>query len=328
MKIMKQRAAQNFKNATKANAAETRWEKFVAAGPPPPPVPDQQIRSACAAPTPPDGWSSSIDVSVGDLFLPFSDEVHFGERVGLIGPNGTGKTHLLDALAGGDHPRPWHRRIRSAHLGGHVHPGQRSCRLPRPHVHRHRSRAPLRRGEGDEGPRPLRPGVQRPPGAPDRCRVGRRRASRSCASNSRATTCCCSTSPPTTSTSSRRKRSSRALDGFQGTVVAVSHDRTFLATLDRFVMITDDGEVLLVARLRDRPPGSPRSRPTRRAEAGEITMPRISGLRISGLKLSGPRCAAPLRRRRDPSGRPPPGRPSVDRRPQERGLRRGPCRAR
>jgi ATPase subunit of ABC transporter with duplicated ATPase domains len=26
-------------------------------------------------------------------------------------------------------------------------------------------------------------------------------------------------------------------------VVAVSHDRTFLASLDRFVMITDDGDV-------------------------------------------------------------------------------------
>jgi ATPase subunit of ABC transporter with duplicated ATPase domains len=35
----------------------------------------------------------------------------------------------------------------------------------------------------------------------------------------------------------------KALDGFQGTVVAVSHDRTFLARFDRFVMITDDGEV-------------------------------------------------------------------------------------
>lgn len=34
-----------------------------------------------------------------------------------------------------------------------------------------------------------------------------------------------------------------ALDSFQGTVVAVSHDRTFLKKLDRFVMITDDGEV-------------------------------------------------------------------------------------
>jgi len=35
----------------------------------------------------------------------------------------------------------------------------------------------------------------------------------------------------------------KALDGFQGTVLAVSHDRTFLAKLDRFLMITDDGEV-------------------------------------------------------------------------------------
>lgn len=35
MKIMKQRAAANFKNATKANAAESRWERFVKAGPPP-----------------------------------------------------------------------------------------------------------------------------------------------------------------------------------------------------------------------------------------------------------------------------------------------------
>ena len=36
----------------------------------------------------------------------------------------------------------------------------------------------------------------------------------------------------------------QALDGFVGTVIAVSHDRTFLSTLDRFVMITDDGEVI------------------------------------------------------------------------------------
>ena len=35
----------------------------------------------------------------------------------------------------------------------------------------------------------------------------------------------------------------RALDGFQGTVIAVSHDRTFLAKLDRFVMVDDDGSV-------------------------------------------------------------------------------------
>ena len=44
MKIMKQRAALNYKNASKANAAETRWKRFVAQGPPPPPVPPQQIK--------------------------------------------------------------------------------------------------------------------------------------------------------------------------------------------------------------------------------------------------------------------------------------------
>ena len=35
----------------------------------------------------------------------------------------------------------------------------------------------------------------------------------------------------------------RALDRFLGTVLAVSHDRAFLAQLDRFIMINDDGEV-------------------------------------------------------------------------------------
>ena len=35
----------------------------------------------------------------------------------------------------------------------------------------------------------------------------------------------------------------QALDGFEGTVVSVSHDRTFLARFDRFIMINDDGEV-------------------------------------------------------------------------------------
>ena len=34
-----------------------------------------------------------------------------------------------------------------------------------------------------------------------------------------------------------------ALDGFEGTVVAVSHDRAFLRALDRFLLLDDDGDV-------------------------------------------------------------------------------------
>ena len=36
----------------------------------------------------------------------------------------------------------------------------------------------------------------------------------------------------------------QALDRFIGTVIAVSHDRTFLRQLDRFLMISDDGDVI------------------------------------------------------------------------------------
>jgi ATPase subunit of ABC transporter with duplicated ATPase domains len=35
-----------------------------------------------------------------------------------------------------------------------------------------------------------------------------------------------------------------ALDGFDGTVVAVSHDRAFLRTMDRYLMVLHDGTVL------------------------------------------------------------------------------------
>ena len=35
-----------------------------------------------------------------------------------------------------------------------------------------------------------------------------------------------------------------ALDSFEGTVVAVSHDRTFLRSMDRFLMVLHDGTVL------------------------------------------------------------------------------------
>ena len=35
-----------------------------------------------------------------------------------------------------------------------------------------------------------------------------------------------------------------ALDGFEGTVVAVSHDRAFLRAMDRFLMVLHDGSVL------------------------------------------------------------------------------------
>ena len=35
----------------------------------------------------------------------------------------------------------------------------------------------------------------------------------------------------------------QALDGFEGTVVAVTHDRTFLRRLDRYLLVAHSGDV-------------------------------------------------------------------------------------
>ena len=245
MKIMKQRAAQNFKNATKANAAETRWEKFVAAGPPPPPVPDQQIKVRLRGADSARRVVQLVDVTVNDLFLPFSDEVYFGERVGLVGPNGTGKTHLLGALAGTLHD--------PAGLSGTVSFGPRTSVgmftqvNDRPEFRGRTCMDIVRQRIYDE--EQAMKALARYGLAPN---SRQEHQTLSGGQKARLEILCLELDghnvllldEPTDNLDIESSEAlEQALDGFQGTVVAVSHDRTFLATLDRFVMITDDGEV-------------------------------------------------------------------------------------
>ena len=243
MKIMKQRAAQNFKNATKANAAETRWEKFVAVGPPPPPVPDQQIKVRLRGADSARRVVQMLDVSVGDLFLPFSDEVHFGERLGLIGPNGTGKTHLLAALAGtipADHG--------TINFGPRTSVGMFTQVNDRPEFRGRTCMDIVRRRIYDEEQAMkalARYGLAQQSRQEHQTLSGGQKA--------RLEILCLELEghnvllldEPTDNLDIESSEAlEQALDGFVGTVIAVSHDRTFLSTLDRFVMITDDGEII------------------------------------------------------------------------------------
>ncbi len=242
MKIMKQRAAQNFKNATKANAAETRWEKFVAIGPPPPPVPNQQIyvnlRGADAARR----VVQMTGVSMGDLFLPFTDEIHHGERIGLIGPNGTGKSHLLAALAGTKQPD--HGTVvfgPRTSIGVFTQINDRPDFIGRECFDIIRDRV----FDDEKSMKAL-------------ARYGLRLNARqefqtlSGGQKARLEILCLEVEghnvllldEPTDNLDVDSSESlEQALDGFEGTVIAVSHDRTFLAKFDRFLMITEDGEV-------------------------------------------------------------------------------------
>ena len=245
MKIMKQRAAQNDGNAPKANAAETRWEKFVKAGPPPPPVPDQQIlvrlRGADAARR----VVQLTDVSIGDLFLPFSHEIYHGERIGLIGPNGTGKTHLLNALAGTTRP--------NGELSGTIKFGPRTSVGMFTQVN---DRPEFRGRTCLDIVRDRRYDEQLAMKALARFRIARQSRqvveTLSGGQKARLEILCLELDgynvllldePTDNLDVDSSEALERALDGFDGTVIAVSHDRAFLAQLDRFLMITDDGEV-------------------------------------------------------------------------------------
>ena len=100
MRTMKQRAGISEALANRAKAAETRLRHFDEAGAPPEPLKDQQINMKLGG-----GRTAKRVLIVGQLALdgltdPFSTEIWFGDRVAVVGPNGTGKTHFLKLLAG------------------------------------------------------------------------------------------------------------------------------------------------------------------------------------------------------------------------------------
>ena len=242
MKIMKQRAAQNFKNATKANAAETRWEKFVAAGPPPPPVADQQIyvrlRGADAARR----VARLEGVSVGELFDPFSEEIYHGERIGLIGPNGTGKTHLLKVLSGEREPETG-----AITFGPRTSVGVFTQVNNRPDF---LGRECLdivcdRISEEERAMKTLaRYGLRNNARQTFETLSGGQKARLEILRLEIEGHNVLLLDEPTDNLDIESSEAlEKALDGFEGTVIAVSHDRTFLAQFDRFIMITDDGSV-------------------------------------------------------------------------------------
>jgi ATPase subunit of ABC transporter with duplicated ATPase domains len=242
MKIMKQRAAQNFKNATKANGAETRWEKFVAAGPPPPPVADQQIyvrlRGADAARR----VAKLESVSIANLFLPFSEEIHHGERVALIGPNGTGKTHLLKVLSGQNEPDTG-----KITFGPRTSVGVFTQINNRPDfVGRDCLAIVLDRiSEEERAMKTLaRYGlVNNARQKFDTLSGGQKARLEILRLEIEGHNVLLLDEPTDNLDIESSEALEHALDGFEGTVVAVSHDRSFLAQFDRFIMITDDGEV-------------------------------------------------------------------------------------
>jgi ATPase subunit of ABC transporter with duplicated ATPase domains len=242
MKIMKQRASLNDGNAKAANAAETRWERFRDAGPPPPPATTRPMRARLRG-----GDSARRAVKVKDaaydgLFLPFADEVHHGERLALIGPNGTGKTHLLRVLAGMLTPSDG-----EVVLGSRVVPGLFTQVNDRPDFLGRTAGEIVesRAGNHEATMKHLaRYGLERTARQAYETLSGGQKARLEVLSLELAGQNLLLLDEPTDNLDIESSEAlESALDGFEGTVVSVSHDRTFLEGQDRFWLLDTDGVV-------------------------------------------------------------------------------------
>ena len=105
-------AAQNPKFASRLQAAQTRLRMFEEAGPPQERPKEQNLAMRLGGSR--TGRRALVCEQLGltGLMAPFDLEVWFGERIGVLGSNGSGKSHFLRLLAlGGSDPDP-----RAGHL--------------------------------------------------------------------------------------------------------------------------------------------------------------------------------------------------------------------
>ena len=99
-KELKQRASISDGNAKKADAMQHRWERWVEIGPPPPPPPERSVRMKLTGADSGRIALRAERLELSGLTDPFDLEVRYGDRVAVLGPNGTGKSHFLRLLGG------------------------------------------------------------------------------------------------------------------------------------------------------------------------------------------------------------------------------------
>ena len=79
---------------------QTRLRKFEEAGPPPAPPMEQDVKVELTGGRTGERVVKCENLSLEGLTQPFSVEFFYGDRVGVLGKNGSGKSHFLRLLAG------------------------------------------------------------------------------------------------------------------------------------------------------------------------------------------------------------------------------------
>ncbi|AUI59638.1 ABC-F family ATP-binding cassette domain-containing protein [Amycolatopsis sp. BJA-103] len=240
---MRQYAARSDEMASRYHAAQTRLRKFEEAGAPAAPPREQKITMRLRGGRTGVRAVTCEGLELRGLMKPFDLEIFYGERVAVLGSNGSGKSHFLRLLAGEDvaHEGLWKlgARVVPGHFAQtHAHPELLGRTLVDILWTEHaRSRGPamniLRRyeldGQGDQRFEKLSGGQQA------RFQILLLEIG--------GATILLLDEPTDNLDLASAEALQQALEAYEGTTVSVTHDRWFARSFDRFLVFGTDGRV-------------------------------------------------------------------------------------
>jgi ATPase subunit of ABC transporter with duplicated ATPase domains len=243
VQMYKTKAAYNDGLASRYQAALTRLKRFEDAGPPLETPGEQNVTMRLRGGRTGKRAVVCEQLELTGLMRPFDLEVWFGERVAVLGSNGSGKSHFLRLLAGDPVA---HTGV--ARLGARVVPGWFAQTHEQPELagrtlaevlwrdHAHDRGAAMRRlrryeldGQADQPFDSLSGGQQA------RFQILLLEIS--------GATLLLLDEPTDNLDVASAEALEDALDSYDGTVIAVTHDRWFARSFDRFLVFGADGSV-------------------------------------------------------------------------------------
>ena len=243
VRMYRQKASYNSDMASRLQAAVTRLRKFEEAGPPELAPREQNVRMRLRGGRTGKRAVICENLELTGLMHPFDLEVWYGERVAVLGSNGSGKSHFLRLLAG---EPVQHTGV--ARLGARVVPGIFAQTHARPDLHGRTPReilmtyprAAAQRGHGRA--RPVRAAVQRPAAVRDAVRRAAGRL-QILLLELAGSTLLLLDEPTDNLDLASAEALQEGLESYSGTVLAATHDRWFARSFDRFLVFGSGGEV-------------------------------------------------------------------------------------
>jgi ATPase subunit of ABC transporter with duplicated ATPase domains len=243
VRMYRQKASYNSDMASRLQAAVTRLRKFEDAGPPELAPREQNVRMRLRGGRTGKRAVICENLELTGLMHPFDLEVWYGERVAVLGSNGSGKSHFL-RLLGGDQVQ--HTGV--ARLGARVVPGLFAQTHARPDLAGRTAREILMTSHAmlpNEAMAALaRYELQASAQQPFETMSGGQQARLQILLLELAGSTLLLLDEPTDNLDLPSAEAlQQGLESYQGTVLAVTHDRWFARSFERFLVFAPDGQV-------------------------------------------------------------------------------------